>query len=74
VLIAPSLVPPGAVADERGLRLALLGALSARLDLAEEDWAAALGEAAPEARREQDEAAFRLGRRLGREAATEGVP
>jgi indolepyruvate ferredoxin oxidoreductase, beta subunit len=61
------LIPPDAVAEEklsnrRSLNVALLGVLSARLDIPEEHWLAALRAALPERLLVLNEAAFRLGR------------
>ncbi len=62
VLIPPEAVPPERLANRRSLNVALLGVLSARLDLAEEHWTAAIRAALPERLHAVNDAAFRLGR------------
>jgi indolepyruvate ferredoxin oxidoreductase beta subunit len=62
VLIPPDAIPPEKLANKRSLNVALLGVLSARLDIPEERWAEALRAALPERLHAVNEAAFRLGR------------
>jgi len=61
------LIPPGAVDESRlqnkkSLNVALLGALAARLDLADEHWLAAIRGALPERLHQLNEKAFQLGK------------
>jgi len=65
------LIPPGAVDEARlqnkkSLNVALLGALAARLDLADEHWLAAIRAALPERLHQLNEKAFRLGQESAR--------
>jgi len=65
------LIPPGAVDESRlqnkkSLNVALLGALAARLDLADEHWLAAIRAALPERLHQLNEKAFRLGQESAR--------
>jgi len=62
VLIPPDAIPPEKLANKRSLNVALLGVLSARLDLPEEHWTAAIRDALPERLHAVNDAAFRLGR------------
>jgi indolepyruvate ferredoxin oxidoreductase, beta subunit len=62
VLITPDLIPPEKLANKRSLNVALLGVLSARLDLPESHWAAAIRAALPERLHAVNDAAFQLGR------------
>ncbi len=62
VAITPDLIPPEKLANKRSLNVALLGVLSARLDLPEQHWIAAIRAALPERLHAVNDAAFRLGR------------
>jgi indolepyruvate ferredoxin oxidoreductase beta subunit len=62
VLIQPELIDPAALDNKRSLNVALLGALSAHLELAQEFWQAALEANLPQAAREVNARAFELGR------------
>ncbi len=62
ILIPPDAVPPEKLANKRSLNVALLGVLSARLDIPEEHWVAALRAALPERLHAVNDAAFRTGR------------
>jgi len=63
VLIPPEIIPPDQLANKRSLNVALLGVLSARLDIAEEHWTAAIRAALPERLHAVNDAAFRLGQK-----------
>jgi indolepyruvate ferredoxin oxidoreductase beta subunit len=62
VLIPPDAVDEKKLPNRRSLNVALLGALSARLDLAEAHWEAAIRAALPERLHEVNLKAFRMGR------------
>jgi indolepyruvate ferredoxin oxidoreductase, beta subunit len=62
LLIPPDAVQEDALPNRRSLNVALLGALAARLDLAEEHWLAAIQAALPERLHDLNLKAFRLGR------------
>ena len=62
VLIAPDLVPEAALANRRSLNVALLGALSAHLELPEALWLEAIHAALPERLHPLNDRAFALGR------------
>ena len=62
VLIPPDAVSEAALPNRRSLNVALLGALAARLGLAEAHWLAAIRAALPERLHEVNVKAFRLGR------------
>lgn len=62
LLIPPDAVDEGALPNRRSLNVALLGALSARLELPEAHWLAALRAALPERLHEANEKAFQLGK------------
>jgi indolepyruvate ferredoxin oxidoreductase beta subunit len=62
VLFPPDLVPEASLPNRKSLNVALLGALSRHLDLAEEHWLAAIRAALPERLHEVNEKAFRIGR------------
>jgi len=62
LLIPPDAVPEGKLANKRSLNVALLGMLSAQLDIPEEHWRAAVRAALPERLHAVNESAFRLGR------------
>ncbi|HET9552798.1 MAG TPA: indolepyruvate oxidoreductase subunit beta [Anaeromyxobacteraceae bacterium] len=66
VLVPPDAVSEGALPNRRSLNVALLGALSARLDLAEAHWLAAIRAALPERLHDVNLKAFRLGREASR--------
>jgi indolepyruvate ferredoxin oxidoreductase, beta subunit len=62
VLIPPDAVSEAALPNRRSLNVALLGALSVRLDLGEAHWRAALEAALPERLHDVNLRAFALGR------------
>jgi indolepyruvate ferredoxin oxidoreductase beta subunit len=62
VLIPPDAVDEAKLVSKRSLNVALLGILSAKLDIPEEHWLAALRAALPERLHAVNEAAFKLGR------------
>lgn len=62
LLIPPDAVPEEKLSNKRSLNVALLGMLSARLDLPEECWMAALKASLPERLLAVNLAAFQLGR------------
>ena len=62
VLLAPDLVPEGALANRRSLNVALLGALSAHLDVPEALFLDAVRASLPERLHAVNEAAFAAGR------------
>jgi indolepyruvate ferredoxin oxidoreductase beta subunit len=62
VLIPPDAVDENALPNRRSLNVALLGALSARLDLPLPLWEAAIREALPERLHDVNLKAFRMGR------------
>jgi indolepyruvate ferredoxin oxidoreductase beta subunit len=62
VLIPPDAVDEAALPNRRSLNVALLGALSARLDLPEAHWLAAIQAALPERLHDVNLKAFRFGR------------
>jgi indolepyruvate ferredoxin oxidoreductase beta subunit len=64
LLLAPDLVPDEKLPNKRSLNVALLGALSAKLDLPEALWLEAIHAALPERLHAVNDAAFRLGREL----------
>jgi indolepyruvate ferredoxin oxidoreductase beta subunit len=64
VLLAPDLIPDEELANKRSLNVALLGALSRRLDLPVETILDAVRAALPEKLHGVNEAAFELGRRV----------
>jgi indolepyruvate ferredoxin oxidoreductase beta subunit len=66
VLVPPDAVSEAALPNRRSLNVALLGALSARLDLAEAHWLDAIRAALPERLHEVNVKAFRLGRESAR--------
>lgn len=66
VIIAPDAVPEAELPNRKSLNVALLGALSARLDLPEEAWRAAIQAALPERLHELNLKAFRLGQESAR--------
>jgi indolepyruvate ferredoxin oxidoreductase beta subunit len=62
VLIAPSAVEESALPDRRSLNVALLGVLSAHIDIGQEHWLSALRANLPEKLHAANEQAFALGR------------
>jgi len=71
VLIPPDAVAESALPNRRSLNVALLGALAARLDLADELWLEAIKAALPERLHDVNVKAFRFGKdsvRLRKEA------
>jgi indolepyruvate ferredoxin oxidoreductase beta subunit len=62
VLFPPDLVPEEALRNKRSLNVALLGALSTHLSIAEEHWQAALRDALPERLLQVNIEAFETGR------------
>ncbi|MFO1475123.1 MAG: indolepyruvate oxidoreductase subunit beta [Verrucomicrobiota bacterium] len=65
VLITPDAVDPSKLSNKKSLNVALLGALSAHLPLAESDWLAALDAAFPQELIPANHQAFRTGRASG---------
>lgn len=65
VLILPETVDAAALADKRSLNVALLGALSAHLDIPEADWTQAVRANLPPKVHEANLKAFELGRAAG---------
>ncbi len=73
VLFPPDLVPDDALRNKRSLNVALLGALSVHIGLAEEHWRAAIAAALPERLLAVNLEAFEAGRAAERaRAAREG--
>jgi indolepyruvate ferredoxin oxidoreductase, beta subunit len=66
LLIPPDAVDESQLQNKRSLNVALLGALAARLDLADEHWLAAIRAALPERLHQLNEQAFRLGQESAR--------
>jgi indolepyruvate ferredoxin oxidoreductase, beta subunit len=64
VLFPPDLVPEDALPNRKSLNVALLGALSRHLELAEAHWLAAIRASLPERLHDLNEKAFRVGREL----------
>ena len=62
VLIMPELIDPADLPNRRSLNVAILGALSAYLDINEPTWLTALRARLPERLHEANEQAFRIGR------------
>ena len=65
-LIPPEWIDEGALVNRRSLNIALLGALSAFLDLPEPDWLEAIRANLPEKLREMNVQAFQAGRAAAR--------
>jgi indolepyruvate ferredoxin oxidoreductase, beta subunit len=65
LLLAPDLIPEGDLPNKRSLNVALLGALSTRLDLPADALLEAVRAALPERLHAVNERAFELGRSLG---------
>jgi indolepyruvate ferredoxin oxidoreductase beta subunit len=66
ILVPPDAVDEARLANRRSLNVALLGVLSAHLELPEAHWLAAIRAALPERLHEVNEKAFRTGRETGR--------
>ncbi len=66
LLVPPDAVDGSKLPNQRSLNVALLGALAAHLDLAEEHWLAAIHAALPERLHRVNEAAFRIGKDAGK--------
>jgi indolepyruvate ferredoxin oxidoreductase beta subunit len=69
VLLPPDLVPEATLRNKRSLNVALLGALSTHLSIAEEHWRAALLGALPERLHQVNLEAFEAGRAAERARA-----
>jgi indolepyruvate ferredoxin oxidoreductase beta subunit len=65
-LIHPGWIDPAALASRKSLNVALIGILSAALDIPEEVWAAAIRASFGKRLHEANEAAFRAGRAAAR--------
>jgi indolepyruvate ferredoxin oxidoreductase, beta subunit len=70
LLLGPDLIPDAELPNKRSLNVALLGALSAHLDLPEAALLDAMRAALPERLHVVNEKAFALGRRVGAKAPT----
>ena len=70
VLFPPDLVPDASLRNKRSLNVALLGALSTHLSIAEEHWRAALEGALPERLLQVNFEAFEAGRAAERSRAS----
>jgi indolepyruvate ferredoxin oxidoreductase beta subunit len=66
ILIQPGLIAPGVIASKRSLNVALVGALSAWLNIPEEHWLAAIRASLNERLHEANLAAFQAGRAAAR--------
>ncbi len=66
LLVRPDAVDAAKLPNQRSLNVALLGALAAHLDLAEEHWLAAIHAALPARLHAVNEAAFRIGKDAGK--------
>jgi len=66
VLIAPDLVDPGALSNHKSHNVALLGALSAHLDIPESHWLQAIHSSFHEKLHAANDQAFSIGRRAAR--------
>lgn len=66
VLIAPSMIDAHALTNKKALNVALLGMLSALVEIPEEHWQAAIRSNLPEKVHEANLAAFELGRQAAR--------
>jgi indolepyruvate ferredoxin oxidoreductase beta subunit len=64
VLIAPDLVDPAKLSNRKSFNVALLGALSAHLEISGEMWRAAIHAVLPEKLHAANEQAFAEGRRV----------
>ena len=65
VLIAPDLIDPAKLANKKSFNVALLGALSAHLEIPEAQWHDAIHAVLPEKLHAANEQAFAEGRRIG---------
>ena len=65
VLIAPDLVDPAKLSNRKSFNVALLGALSAHLEITEDKWRSAMHAVLPEKLHAANEQAFAEGRRVG---------
>jgi indolepyruvate ferredoxin oxidoreductase beta subunit len=74
VLFPPDLVPEDTLRNKRSLNVALLGALSTHLSIAEEHWQAALRDALPERLFQVNIEAFETGRAAERARAAARGP
>lgn len=63
VLIAPDLIDASKLSNRKSFNIALLGALSTRLDISEDNWRAAIHACLPEKLHAANEQAFAEGRR-----------
>jgi indolepyruvate ferredoxin oxidoreductase beta subunit len=63
ILIAPDLIDPANLANRKSFNVALLGALSAHLEISEENWRAAIHAVLPQKLHAANEQAFAEGRR-----------
>lgn len=72
VLIAPDLIDPAALPNRKSFNIALLGALSAHLEIPEEKWRSAIHACLPEKLHAANEQAFAIGRRA--KATSESKP
>ena len=64
VLIAPDLIDPARLTNKKSFNVALLGALSAHLDIPESRWREAIHTVLPEKLHAANEQAFAEGRRV----------
>lgn len=69
-LITPEAIDPSKLANRKAMNVAMLGCLSARLDIAEEHWLAALRANFPESFFDANRQAFELGRQSRPQTAT----
>jgi indolepyruvate ferredoxin oxidoreductase beta subunit len=65
VLVAPDLIDPAKLSNRKSFNVALLGALSAHLEISEEKWRSAIHACLPEKLHAANEQAFAEGRRAG---------
>jgi indolepyruvate ferredoxin oxidoreductase beta subunit len=65
VLIAPDLIDAAKLSNRKSFNVALLGALSAHLEISEEKWRSAMHAVLPEKLHAANEQAFAEGRRVG---------
>jgi indolepyruvate ferredoxin oxidoreductase beta subunit len=65
MLIAPDLIDASKLANRKSFNVALLGALSAHLEISEEKWSSAMHAVLPEKLHAANEQAFAEGRRVG---------
>jgi indolepyruvate ferredoxin oxidoreductase beta subunit len=74
VLFPPGMVPESSLRNKRSLNVALLGALSTHLSIAEEHWRAAIAHALPERLLQVNLEAFEAGRAAERARASAKGP